>query len=229
MHFLKYVLKRTLHYFGYSLIRNSTALDFVRWANDSDFQYVYGKVKSRTLLSVDRLYVLWETARAIKAISGDVAQVGVFRGGSAELIAEAFRGNGRTVHLFDTFAGMPKVDHAIDMHQEGDFALTSLEEVKANLREYNNINFYPGTFPETAITIRDNRFAFVYIDVDIYQSTKASLEFFYPRLVRGGFMIIDDYRGKNTPGVEKALREFLHDKPEIPIVTTIAQCLVIKQ
>jgi hypothetical protein len=68
-----------------------------------------------------------------------------------------------------------------------------------------------------------------YIDVDIYQSTLDSLNFFYPKMLKGGFMFFDDYMGKNTPGVKKALDEFLIDKKEIPIVTTVGQCVIVKQ
>jgi hypothetical protein len=48
-------------------------------------------------------------------------------------------------------------------------------------------------------------------------------------MLQGGFMMFDDYMGKNTPGVKIALDEFLADKPEKVIITTVGQCVLIKQ
>jgi len=70
--------------------------------------------------------------------------------------------------------------------------------------------------------------AFIYADVDIYQSTRSCLDFFYPRMVHGGVMIFDDYEWKGCPGVKKAISEFLAGKNEIPIITTRYQCILLK-
>jgi O-methyltransferase len=54
----------------------------------------------------------------------------------------------------------------------------------------------------------------VHIDVDIYEPTRDSMAFFYPRLNDGGIIICDDYGFKSYPGATKAVDEFLRDKPE---------------
>lgn len=84
----------------------------------------------------------------------------------------------KAIHLFDTFEGLPEVDIAKDMHRMGDFADTSLEDVKSFLYGLRNLNFYQGLFPTTASPVKSSKFCMVHSDVDIYPSVKASCEFF---------------------------------------------------
>lgn len=147
----------------------------------------------------------------VDKLQGDIAEVGVYRGGSARQLAEAFPN--KTIHLFDTFSGMPKSDPSIDSHKEGDFGNTSLARVQEKLKEYKNIKYWPGFFPTTVLFLGFLKFAFVNIDVDIYRSAKDCLDFFWPRLVKGGiFFIQDDYGFCRCQGVTKVIREFILDK-----------------
>lgn len=57
-------------------------------------------------------------------------------------------------------------------------------------------------------------FAMVHLDCDLYLPTKAALEFFYPKMVRGGLLILHDYDSGCWPGVTLAADEFFADKPE---------------
>lgn len=139
-----------------------------------------------------------------RRVPGAVAEFGVYRGGSARIIANAFPD--RPCILFDTFEGIPfKGEH--DVHAPGDFS-TNFEDVRSSLSDCRNIEFAKGIFPETATPYESEHFAFVYVDADQYQSTKDALEFFWPRLNAGGVIALDDYRWPHCPGVEKALLEF---------------------
>lgn len=226
---MKKILKKIIAKTGYSVVRSNTSSDFVFWAKNKLFEESVEKVKSFTLLEKDRLFTLWQFVMQAKRHDGAMAQIGVFRGGSARLIAYAKEGNINNFYLFDTFEGMPEVNKDIDLHKKGDFKNTSLESVKKIFEKVPNIIFCPGFFPETVHYVTDNVFSFVYIDVDIYQSVLDSLNFFYPKMIKGGFMVFDDYMGKHTPGVKKALDEFLKDKKEVPIITAVGQCVLIKQ
>jgi hypothetical protein len=64
--------------------------------------------------------------------------------------------------------------------------------------------------------------------VDIHDSVLACLEFFYPRMTRGGVMLFDDYEWKDCPGVKKALDGFLAGRPERVIKTTLNQGLILR-
>ena len=58
------------------------------------------------------------------------------------------------------------------------------------------------------------RFALVHLDADLYEPTKAGLEYFYDKLEPGGFLILHDYGSPHWPGVLRAAQEFFANKPE---------------
>ena len=68
----------------------------------------------------------------------------------------------------------------------------------------------PSRFDE----LKKNRFSFIHLDVDLYEPTRDSIEFFYPRINKGGILVCDDYMQTVCPGATKAIDEFLADKPE---------------
>ena len=57
---------------------------------------------------------------------------------------------------------------------------------------------------------KEIRIALLHIDVDLYKPTKTCLEYFYPHIVKGGIIILDDYGA--FPGANKAVEEFFADK-----------------
>ena len=84
-----------------------------------------------------------------------------------------------------------------------------LDVVQRNLAEFDHVKFYPGWVPERFQEVESITFSFVHIDVDLYQPTLDSFRFFYPRLVKNGIMVFDDYGGQFFPGAPKAIREGL--------------------
>lgn len=83
-----------------------------------------------------------------------------------------------------------------------------MEEVSSFLSECKNVKLIKGIFPGSAAHLKDTEFAFVHIDTDFYLSVKACLEWFWPRLLPGGIIVLDDYLWSNCPGVQQALNEF---------------------
>jgi len=176
------------------------------------------------LLTPAEGYQLVKACQQALKTPGEIAEVGVFNGGSAKLICEVKEE--RYLHLFDTFAGLPDTQE-IDRSrfQTGEYS-ADLQKVREYLAAYSNIAFYPVIFPGTAGPVADKRFCFVNLDVDIYQSTKDCLGFFYPRMNQGGILMSDDYNF--APGVKKAFDEFFASRPE-PIVELLgSQCLIVK-
>ncbi len=201
--------------------------EFIRQHNE--FIELFNKIKSNALLSIERAFFLFQFSKQVSTLQGEVAEIGVYRGGGARILAEVFKS--KQIHLFDTFEGMPEVDKKEDnteYQKKGLYNDTSLSLVKNFLSEFNNIKFYKGLFPETADSVKNKKFCFVHIDTDIYQSTKACLEFFYPKMVLGGVIICDDFKSPECKGVEKAVEDFLKNKKEFPINTTQFQCAIIK-
>lgn len=218
---LKKPIKKILKFLGF----NKDLLPEL-WDGDKTFRSLYEEIKGRTVVSQDRCFMLYQLARYAHNKEGEIAEVGVYRGGTGKLIAKACPN--KRVHLFDTFSGMPQTNSNVDHHKEGDFSDTSFDAVKDFLKDLSNIEFHPGFFPDTADVVKDRSFSLVYVDVDIYQSVKDCLEFFYNRMVPGGVMVFDDYEWKACLGVKKAIDEFLAGKKEVPIVTARYQCILIK-
>jgi hypothetical protein len=99
-------------------------------------------------------------------------------------------------------------------------------DVRNYLKRYKNVHFYKGIFPSTAAKIRDRGFSFVHLDLDLYKATQESIEFFYPRMKKGGIMISHDYI--SSSGVRKAFDEYFKDRPEPIIEMSGSQCLIVK-
>jgi hypothetical protein len=184
------------------------------------------KIKRETKMMLDdnEAYQISMAVKSTKKVQGDLAEVGVFMGGSAKLIRES--DGARPLHLFDTFSGIPKVEE-VDQpaFYQGQFA-ASLQEVKHYLRDYKDIHFYQGIFPDTAKPVETKKFSFVHLDVDTYESTSACLDFFYPRINQGGILLSHDYI--NHHGVKKAFEEFFKEKQEPIIEMSGTQCLTVK-
>jgi O-methyltransferase len=196
------------------------------WESDGDFLAQVAAIESHTLVDRRRLYMLMQLARQASRLPGHAAEVGVYRGGTAKLLAKTFAGAGKDVLLFDTFAGMPDTHPVHDFHRRGDFADTSLEAVRAFLSDCPNVAFYPGFFPQSADAVKEQTFSFVHVDVDIYDSVKACCEFFYPRLERGGVMVFDDYGLITCPGAKRAVDESFADKADSPLYLPSGQSVV---
>lgn len=193
--------------------------------NDQKFLREFIKVQAITLVSPHRCYHLWKNAQRCKKIKGDFAQVGIYKGGSAKLIAETL-GKSKRFWLFDTFKGLPS-NSSVDGFYKGDFSDVSLSAVSKLFKENSGVRIIKGLFPQSATRLPDNtKFSFVYLDVDLYEWNKQSLEYFYPRMERGGVIMIDDYGEKHLKGIKKSTDEFFADKREKPVVTTAFQCKI---
>jgi O-methyltransferase len=191
---------------------------------DKDVLALLRKIgRERTsLLTAFEAFSVYSLARAQSGRPGDFAEVGVYQGASSKLLCEV-KGN-KKLHLFDTFSGLPPGGEH-DPHRSNWFAC-SLESVQEYLQGYEDVHYYKGIFPETAGAINGTEFAFAHFDVDLYESTRACLEFFYPRMISGGIMLSHDY--SILAGVRKAFDEFLADKPEALIELPTTQCMVVR-
>ncbi len=163
--------------------------------------------------------VLWEIGE------GDLAEVGVYMGGTARIMAETYPE--RDIYLFDTFEGLPYVEEkqgdTITYPLEvGMMKEATLEIAQDNLKSFKNVHIYKGIFPNTAEPIKDKTFAFVHLDVDVYKSTKEALKFFYPRTK--GIILIHDYN--HYKGVTKAVDEFVRSNSLYVEIIGIRQGLI---
>lgn len=190
------------------------------------FDVIQAVRKENELLITDiEAFMMMAIAKSVQKIQGDFAEVGVYKGGSALLLCEV-KGN-KKLHLFDTFEGLPDLttfDNK-ELFCRSQF-LAQYEEVKKRLSKHQNITINKGLFPSTAEYIKNETFSFVNLDVDLYESTKSCLEFFYPRMNHGGVIMSHDY--VDSIGVRKAFDEYFSDNRECIFMLPSSQCMVVK-
>jgi len=145
-------------------------------------------------------------------LPGNFAEVGVFRGTMSAFIHRI--APQRRFYLFDTFEGFSKKDLPQGFVDER-FKDTAVEQVLAAIGDSRTIVVRKGYVPDTFIGLESESFAFALLDLDLLKPTLASLEFFYPRLSRGGYMIIHDYNNDESDwACKRAVDGFMKDKPE---------------
>ena len=203
---------------------------FTPWVGHPDFQQIYQGVEQYTIVPPDHCYILMSLARYATHLRGDFAECGVFKGGTALLLCRVLKDTRKTLYLFDSFKGLPKVDEEKDTYfREGQYANESVESVQHLLHDFQNIvDIRPGWIPDTFSGLENNHYAFVHLDVDLYQSTLDCCRHFYPRLVPGGVLLFDEYGFPAARGEKEAVDEFFANTPEAPMVLPTGQALVIK-
>lgn len=151
-------------------------------------------------------------ADQIKDLEGDVAEVGVYKGNFARIINQKFPDN--TFYLFDTFEGFEEEEAAKELAKGNcneefieRFKETSVELVISLLKFPEKCIIRKGFFPQTAQGI-ETKFKFVSMDVDFEDSIYESIRYFYPRLVKGGFIFIHDYNEGMLKGVKNAVMRY---------------------
>ncbi len=200
------------------------------WFAEGEFRHYYALAAPRSLVSVDRCYVLYTLLKQSLLLDGDVWECGVYKGGTAAMMAQILHDKmpQKKLYLFDTFEGMPETDSDKDVHKKGDFADTGLSTVMSYVGNSETAIFRSGLIPTTFTGLESAEISFAHVDVDIYQSIIDSLNFIWPRLTRGGFIVFDDYGWPSCPGARTAVDEFFADKSSIPLCLASGQALVFK-
>ena len=143
-------------------------------------------------------------------VPGAVAELGVDYGDTAKYINLYFPD--RTCYLFDTFRGFDQRDK--DDAQVLTPDLLEVYNTRSNEKRVMEKMFYPekcvikaGYFPDSLDGLEDS-FAFVHIDCDLYKPILAGLEYFYPRLNKGGYIVVHDFYNKLFPRAKEVVRDF---------------------
>lgn len=169
-----------------------------------------------------------------QGIEGNVAELGVYKGEFAKYLNQCFPR--KNLYLFDTFTGFDKRDienernnrfSRADFNKE--FSNTSINEVLSKMNYPNKVIVKQGFFPESAVGVEDN-FCFVSLDADLYDPLYSGLEFFYPRLTKGGYILIHDYNNETYKGAKKAVRDFCLQNhiSFVPIPDTAGTAIIAK-
>ena len=193
----------------------------------------------KSLLYYDRLYTIYQAVSNMKlrevGLSHNLAEVGVYKGGTSYFIlsvVESLVSGPATLHCFDTFEGHSSEDvqaEADSRQPVAAFNDTAYDAVAAYLGKFPNAKIYQGRFQDTSVRVADKTFAFVHLDVDLYEPTLFALKFFDGQLIEGGIFVVDDYGSTTCPGVQKAVDEFTTGNNNyIFFHLLIGQCILIK-
>lgn len=206
--------------------------DYQRWRLDKKFIADFKRLSPQNYFSQDRKFTLREFVKQTKHVHGSIAECGSYSGVSAFFIAQAAPDT--DIYLFDSWQGLSEPDANDNVNEKeimgwkkGD--LSSPEsKIRENLAVFQKIHFLKGWIPDRFNEVKNEKFRLVHIDVDLYQPTKDSMDFFYPILNPGGIMVLDDYGSTMCPGAYDAIHEYMRDKPEQVILLTTGQGVVIK-
>ncbi len=206
------ILLAYIVYYVYTAIF-SKSYQPLEWRNNSSISDISRDLRKAESKYADktRFFNFWFQIERLKKnnVQGLFAELGVYKGDSAKIIH--LMDTSREFHLFDTFEGFNQKDLDIESgkaatYSTHNFADTSVEAVNRLLKSDKFI-FHKGYFPETTGEVTNEVFALVNLDADLYNPTKAGLEFFYPRLSPGGVIIVHDYNS-DWPGIMKAVDDF---------------------
>lgn len=200
---------------------------------DSEFWEIYNICKPYTMTTVERMYALYNSVNYILTnnIKGDFVECGVWRGGSSMIVAKMLHNRNisdRKIYLYDTFEGMSEpTSNDVDLsgrdasvllkefeHEKETsvWCLADIDDVKNNMKKTGfpeqNIIYVKGKVEDTIPSqSTDNEIALLRLDTDWYESTKHELNFLFPKLVKNGVLIIDDYG--HWAGCRKAIDEYI--------------------
>ena len=174
---------------------------------------------------LSKLVTRLDLYRKIIDLRGEIIECGVFKGSSLmqfiklrSIIETPFS---RKIIAFDTFGEFPSANYKGDkkvldsfIKEAGNNSISEgqiLQKLK-DLKLEDNIELIKGNLLDTARTYLSRnpglKICLLHIDVDLYESTKCVLENFFPHVVKGGVVILDDYGA--FPGANKAIDEYFN-------------------
>lgn len=227
MNMIKPLIHKFFRHFGLDIVRISRDSEIFPPDFSKEDVGIIRRVREFTMTSAERIYALIHAVRyvSVNNIAGDIVECGVWKGGSMAAAARMLvqlRDFRRDLYLFDTFEGMSeptKNDVDYDGKEAAQLLLTNpsfkcdgapLESVKRVLAEAgypeNKTHFVVGRVEETIPKKAPQAIALLRLDTDWYESTKHELTHLFPRVSRGGVIIIDDYG--HWKGARKACDEY---------------------
>lgn len=196
---------------------------------DETFQLIFREGVKRSGSTHDpevvhqRLYNTLQFLRYAVDLDGEVAECGAFKGLSSFVFCNYIRlarpeFDGDRYHIFDSFEGLSEpskqdlsgqsTGEIDEEFQKAGAFHGSLETVKSTLRDFPRIEYHRGWIPQSFEGIPEREYKFVHLDLDLYEPIKGGVEYFYPRMVQGGVIVIDEYGFPRWPGARKAVDEY---------------------
>ena len=155
-------------------------------------------------------------ARECLDVPGDFVELGCYEGDTSLLLAEILKRSesGKKLWIYDSFEGLPDKTQEDESALGVDFKKGELFTTKRAVK----LRFLKANLPVPVIkkawfedldAEKDlpEKIAFAFLDGDLYQSIKTSLELVMPKMAKGGVIIVHDYHNEQLPGVTQAVDE----------------------
>ena len=226
---IKNKIQTLFNLFGYKIERQNNF-----YSKDTFFSNLLNKVKNYTMTNPRRIFYLYNSVIHVvnNNIKGDIVECGVWKGGSIMTIALTLikKKSNKKIFLYDTFSGMSpptkndylfsdKTKLAKELLKNDEYlkCIANISEVRKNVLKTkypkNKFKFVVGDVKQTLKKIYPKKISILRLDTDWYESTKIELNVLYPKLSKGGILIIDDY--KTWGGCKKAVDEYFKNKKNI--------------
>ncbi len=213
---VKSIVKRIFAARGYEVLRSSAELQGLKMTNNRIARFLYFKR-------------VFDMARDI---DGDIVECGVGKGESLLMFAFLVKDEmkGRKLWGFDSFEGFPEPtvqDKSIRNLKKGDYGNTSINDIlnlfiKSGLdKEFvrSQVTLVKGLLNESLVKYTGTSIALLHLDVDLYDSYLTALKELYPKVVRGGVVLFDEYMATDEhlhfPGAQKAINEYLGENKSL--------------
>lgn len=178
-----------------------------------------------------RMWLLTRLALQARALPGDYAEFGTYRGGCAYMVLSLVDLTGRRLHLFDTFAGIPAenlTDHEQDAGYAGRLDDTSAGYVRDLLSRWSPVPaIHAGDVMQT-VPGDLGSLAWAHIDLNAAVPTAHVLERVYPLLVPGAVVLFDDYGWGGYEDQRAVIDEFMTEVPEVLVALPTGQATFTK-
>lgn len=199
---------------------------FIRNAEHQEFHVLFKKFtehNERNSGDIPRLLSFILNCKKVldDGVAGNIAELGVWKGNTSAILAYYANQYHRRIYLLDTYEGFDVRDlHGIDADKTLIFNNTSLSEVQSVVgTDFTHCEYIKGRFPESITSdMESDRYSIVSLDCDLYEPMKAGLDFFYPRLSKGGIFFLHDYSSTRWAGAKKAIDEFCAETKEYIIL-----------
>lgn len=155
---------------------------------------------------------IWAARKVIK-LDGDFVECGVNTGIMSLAICHYlnFQKINKQFFLFDTFCGIPEhqassykeLEHVAIMNQMHYF--DCWEQVRINFLKYQNVCLVKGEIPSSLHTVHIDKVAYLSIDMNCAYPERMAFEYFWPKMVSGGVVLVDDYGHR---GMEEQRKSF---------------------
>jgi hypothetical protein len=172
-------------------------------------------------MTLSRYFFLYDLYKKTLGISGHIAEVGVYKGGSLLFftkLTQIFEPNSLTqVHGFDWFKGNAPDSSEKNIVKGSDAEPKERLQKLIDIQDLNKICFLHevDVSKEISAFFEKNptlQFKLIYLDAGMYKVVKAAIPAFWERLTKGGVMIFDQFNHEVAPGETKAVKEFFKDK-----------------